>query len=102
MRTWPALDVGAAFGRPTKGAGVSRPELFQAALIDYEIAAIDETAGDSWRVFFQSVAERDRAAISLSSDFPDLSFQPVDVPDEDWAARSQASLRAVRVGQITV
>jgi ribosomal protein L11 methyltransferase len=27
---------------------------------------------------------------------------PVDVPDEDWAARSQAALKAVRVGNIIV
>lgn len=92
MRTWPALDVGR----------LRASDLLQAALTDYEIAAIDETAGDSWRVFFQSHADRDRAAAGLSAEFPELSFRAVDVPDEDWAARSQASLHAVRVGKITV
>ena len=36
------------------------------------------------------------------SEFPALTLTPVDVPDEDWAARSQASLKAVRVGNLIV
>src|SRR5262249_58526932 len=47
-------------------------------------------------------AERDRAAEGLRTDFAELEFTPIDVPDEDWAARSQAALRAVRVGTIVV
>jgi ribosomal protein L11 methyltransferase len=38
----------------------------------------------------------------LQTMFSDLAFTPVDVPDENWAARSQAALRAVRVGAIVV
>jgi ribosomal protein L11 methyltransferase len=85
-------------------SGLSRADvdLFQGALADHRIAAIDETSDDAWRVFFHTIAERDRAASLLATAFPALAFQPIDVPDEDWAARSQADLRAIRVGNIIV
>lgn len=94
---WPALDVGLT---TESTAGVE--DLFQAALSDYDVVAIDEGPPEGWRVFFSSAAERDSAAVHLSVDFPGLSMRPVDVPDEDWAARSQASLRAIHVGRIIV
>jgi ribosomal protein L11 methyltransferase len=89
-RIWPALDI-----HPVS-------EVLQAALVDYDASAVDERSPDDWRVFFTSAEERDRAAAALRIEFPRVTFQPVDVPDENWAARSQASLRAVRVGTILV
>jgi ribosomal protein L11 methyltransferase len=97
MRTWPAVDV--VFDQ---GAGSRRPDLFAAALTDYDVAAVDEPAEDRWRVFFHTPAERDRALVSLSGDFDDLTLVPIDVPDENWAARSQAALRAIHVGRVAV
>ena len=93
--TWPALGVSGF--RRTEGV-----DLFQAALTDYDIAAIDETSEDSWRVYFQDESERTRALAALAPRFPTLTFHPLDVADEDWAARSQASLRPVQVGRIIV
>jgi ribosomal protein L11 methyltransferase len=84
------------------GFGDGRPELFEAALTDYDVAAVEETSGDSWRVFFHDAAERDRAAAALATAFPGLHLAPADVADEDWAARSQADLRAIRVGNVIV
>ena len=95
MRTWPALVV-SGFSR-TDGA-----DLLQAALTDYEIAAIDETSEDSWRVFFHDDADRTRALQTLGPRFPTLTLRPEDVADEDWAARSQASLHAIQVGRVIV
>ena len=92
MRTWPAIDI----------ARLDAPDLLQAALYDYDVAAIDERSSDAWRVFFGTHADRDRAAAALPRDFPQLWLQSIDVPDEDWAARSQASLQAIRVGRIIV
>ena len=100
MRHWPALDVGCLKALTSPDAGAA--ELLLAALTDFEIAAIDETDNERWRVFFTSSAERDRAAGALRARFPDLSFTAAEVPDEDWAARSQADLRAVRVGRVIV
>jgi ribosomal protein L11 methyltransferase len=88
-RTWPALDVRHV------------PEFFEAALTDYHVTAITE--GDEvWRVFFHDADERDRAASGLRDAFASITLEAVDVADEDWAARSQASLRAVQIGRIIV
>jgi|SoiMethySBSTD1v2_1073268.scaffolds.fasta_scaffold68414_1 ribosomal protein L11 methyltransferase len=107
MRTWRAIRVGRLKAAPTSDHGSTTDlnagaELFQAALIDYDVAAIDEHSDDEWRVFFHSAAERDRALAGLREHFPELTFDTIDVPDEDWAARSQANLRAIQVGGITV
>jgi ribosomal protein L11 methyltransferase len=101
---WPALAV-SGFGQSTATAdstGATLAELFQAALTDYDIPAIDETADDVWRVFFLTEEARDQAAAALRPAFPTLSIEPVDVPDEDWAAKSQANLHAVQVGRVIV
>jgi ribosomal protein L11 methyltransferase len=102
MRSWPALDVGRL---PPSPAGFGEPggdDLLQAALTEFNIAAIDERAPDSWRIYFHDIAERDHALSSLRAAFPDLAFSPLDVADEDWAARSQAALTRIEVGRIIV
>ena len=90
MRTWPALEIAAP------------DDLVQAALADFDVAAIDDNAPDVWRVFFHTDDGRDRAAAALREQFPHVTATPVDVPDEDWAARSQAELKAVRVGNLVI
>ncbi len=97
VRTWFALDV-SGFGT----AAADTPDLLQAALSDHDAAAVDETSADGWRVFFHTEAGRTRAAGALAEAFPRLTIHSIDVADEDWAARSQASLHAVRVGRIIV
>jgi len=108
--TWPALEVSRLTPAPAtedgastaEGAGVSRLDRFQVALLDYQIAAIDEATPDFWRVFFSTSVERDEAAEHLARQFPGLSIRPLDVADEDWAAKSQGTLLAVRIGNIIV
>jgi len=97
VRTWPALGVGRLTGIAPDG-----PDLLQAALADFAVAAIAEHSPDAWQVFFDSPLERDRARTDLRRLFPELTFDPLDVADQDWVARSQADLRAVRVGNIVV
>jgi ribosomal protein L11 methyltransferase len=94
VRIWPALDI-------SVGPVLDRIDLLQGALADYSVTAINEDA-TAWRVFFQSAAERDRAGNALRAAFTDLTLEAVDVPDDNWAARSQAALRAVRVGSVVV
>lgn len=84
------------------GTTFERSDLFQAALADYDVTAINEDDDSMWRIFFHTGDERDRASAALSDAFTELAFEPIDVPDEDWAARSQAALRAVRVGSIVI
>ncbi|HYE84993.1 MAG TPA: 50S ribosomal protein L11 methyltransferase [Vicinamibacterales bacterium] len=55
-----------------------------------------------WNVCFSDHDERDRAGKAVALALPSLRIERVDVPDEDWAARSQQSLKAVRAGSFIV
>jgi ribosomal protein L11 methyltransferase len=82
-------------------------DLVTASLDEHAPSAIHETGADdapSWRVFFGSRGARDEAQRALTAAFATrgLALEAIDVPDEDWAARSQAGLRAVRIGRILV
>jgi ribosomal protein L11 methyltransferase len=83
-------------------AAASQSDLLQAALLDYGVAAIDERPGGGWRVYFHDIDDRDRAVRAIGASFLHFSIRAEDVPDEDWASRSQAGLRAVRVGRLAV
>jgi ribosomal protein L11 methyltransferase len=106
MRSWPAIVVSGLLAHRSAeregGGQTEEAELLQAALTDHNIAAIDEAADDSWRVFFHDDADRTRALQTLGPRFPTLTLRPEDVADEDWAARSQASLHAIQVGRVIV
>ncbi|MCY4029540.1 MAG: 50S ribosomal protein L11 methyltransferase [Acidobacteria bacterium] len=56
------------------------------------------------RVHFEAHGDRDAAVRAITRSLgPDgVIVREVDVPDEDWAARSQAGLRAIRVGRVVV
>lgn len=102
-RTWPAIVV-SGLGRaqaPSTAAWASE-EALHAALAAHDVAAIDEPSEDQWRVFFEDASDRDLALARLRERFSDLRFDSIDVADENWAARSQQALRAVRVGRIIV
>ena len=43
-----------------------------------------------WNVCFDEAGERDRAAAAIHDAVPHLTIERMDLPDEDWAARSQA------------
>ena len=109
-RTWPAIVVSGLVRRSAEREGGSRSstagadnaDVLHAALANHSIAAIDEPSEDQWRVFFNESADRDAALAALPARLPDLRFDPLDVADENWAARSQAELRAVRVGRLIV
>ena len=94
----PALDV----HTPADDARLT--PLLDALLDDCEPFAIEDLAPSRRRVHFFSAQARDAAARVIGSRFgPDgVSTRPVDVPHGNWAARSQANLRAVRVGGIVV
>jgi ribosomal protein L11 methyltransferase len=58
----------------------------------------------AWRVFFASARGRDeaRGALARSEWAERVDIEAVDVEDEGWAERSQASLRAVQVGRLII
>lgn len=87
MKRWPALDIGGP-----------DPDLLLALLDDFQPTAVEERA-DELRAFFADPRQRDAACDALS---PRFMVRAVDVPDEDWARRSQEDLKPITVGRITV
>jgi ribosomal protein L11 methyltransferase len=69
-----------------------------AAIDDFSPTAIEER-DDAVRVFFSTAAARNEAQLALARDF---AVAPIEVPDEDWARRSQENLQPVTVGGITL
>ena len=100
MKTWPALLIHFASGGLLP-EGESR---------DLLLTALDETCTTAiqelpyyWFAVFPTAAYRDRAAAVLPGSVPGvIRTEPVDVPDDDWARRSQRELTPVRIGRVVV
>ena len=95
-RTYPALQL----------SWLTAPE---AGAIDLALAEIDADSptavqdhDNGIRVFFQSSDLRDRALARLRQLDPAPTCTSLEVPDDDWAARSQASLGAVTIDRLIV
>jgi ribosomal protein L11 methyltransferase len=97
-KAWPALDIHLPSCDP------QLQELAVAELDDFQPTAIHEPDDTSrLRAFFTTTDSRDAAARALRASFGAHVFiEAICVEDEDWAARSQALLRAVTVGRITI
>jgi ribosomal protein L11 methyltransferase len=93
-RTWPALEV--------SGFSDAAGDLLQADLMDFDVEAIDESVPGRWLIFFRTAAARDRALDRVRAAYPSAAAAPLAVADEDWAARSQAGLKAITVGRLIV
>lgn len=100
MSDWPALDL----SFPASPASeIPLPELVAAALDGLGVVAIEETDDSHWRVVFREDAARSHARETLADAVGlGLAMTPSDVADGNWAARSQAALCAIRVGQVIV
>ena len=117
-RTWPALLLRASVVDDTE-------DMVSAVLTDFSPVAIHDLAERPlppgglwdptyppipdppptplhWNVCFNDVDERAQAADAIRAALPDLSIEPVDLPDEDWAARSQAALTMVHAGRFII
>ena len=79
-------------------------DLVLAELDDFQPTAIQESDDASrLRAFFSSPESRDAAARALAASFGNHLFvESIAVEDEDWAARSQAQLRAITIGRLVV
>ena len=101
MAEFPALDLQWRSG-PDASELV---ELLHTVLDEFEPQAIhDHESAGGWRVFFKTPRQRDRAAEALRASFGHrlAAVAAVDVPDEEWARRSQAGLTPIRIGRIVV
>jgi ribosomal protein L11 methyltransferase len=105
MAAWPAIEI--VFPGPGAAGEPGILTLQDRVLADLDglnLVAISEQPGETWQVFFRSEGDR-AAAIALlhATNGPGaLGLRPIDVDDEDWARRSQESLRAVRAGRVAV
>jgi len=72
--------------------------MLAAAVDDFSPLALEPRDSDV-RVFFATAADRDAARRALTLQY---DAAPVDVPDDDWARRSQENLQPVTVGRITI
>lgn len=97
-RSHPALDLSWPTAPDADAVGRTLAE------IDADSPTAVEERDDGVRVFFPSAALRDRALKRLRElDLtPTCTCTPVEVPDDDWAARSQASLGPVTIDRIVV
>jgi len=106
VKRWPALDLHV----PLRDRDADEAAgLFAAVLDDFSPTAVTELEAHgrselAYRVFFATPDARSAAAHGLeqTGGWPGLSCAPIDVDDEAWAERSQASLTAIRVGRLIV
>lgn len=117
-RTWPALVLRA-------GVVDDSEDMVSAVLTDFSPVAIHDLAERPlppgglwdptyppipdppptplhWNVCFNDPAERDQAAAAIRAALPDLAIESVELPDDDWAARSQATLTMIHAGRFII
>ncbi|HJO38906.1 MAG: 50S ribosomal protein L11 methyltransferase [Vicinamibacterales bacterium] len=78
-------------------------DLTLALLDDFRPTGLD-TSDNPWQVYFATTEACDGARLAIVDQLAGLgvSAEAVDLPDEHWAERSQAALRAVRVGRLVI
>ena len=95
MRVYPALRI--TFFEPPSEEQIDR---LLAQLDDFRPTAIDDI-DNGVIAYFVSASARDDALAQLGA-FELVDVTAEDVPDENWAERSQAALTPVTVGRLTV
>jgi len=99
-RGWPSLELRYAVMPGDSRAAAE--ERAAAAIDDCQPTAIVEHP-DRWLLSFSSPQLRDQAAARLADALgADARVEALELPDENWAARSQAALGPVRAGRIVV
>ena len=95
-RFYPALDV--TWSAPPASDVVDR----LLADLDESSPTAVEDRPDGIRLFFLTTADCDRAISLAALAAPDARLAALAISDEAWAERSQAALRPVTVGRITI
>ena len=95
MRDYPALEFRQAAGE------LPLVDVVGPLVDDYRPTAFEEHDG-GLRVFFADDVSRQAALAAALARAQGLEVRAVDVPDENWAERSQASLRAIQAGALTI
>jgi len=78
-------------------------ERLLAEVDDSRVTAVDQDpATGATRFFFSTAESRDEAATTIRAIDATAHVTAIEVSDENWAERSQAAIKSVRVGAITV
>lgn len=104
MRTWPALALRFPASEAVPPPAGVLQDLVSATLDGLDVLAIAEPGEGTWQVCFRSEEDRATAEAALRAAHgpAGLGIDAIDLPDEDWARRSQAALGAVRVGRLVI
>lgn len=105
MADYPAVDLHFTDPHSPGGPDDALQDRIYVVLDEFAPIAIQEAeTGDGWRVFFRTPEIRDGAAAAVRAALPAqlVDVTTVDVPDEDWARRSQQNLKAVRAGRLVI
>jgi len=94
LAEYPALDI------PCDDLDSPLSDRLYALLDDYDPLGI-QTTDRGLRVFFRSTAMRDQAGRAIAQR-ERIETAAIEVPDEDWARRSQENLRAINAGRLIV
>ena len=104
VRTWPAAEL--TFDAAAAGAtppDISLRDAIALALDDSPPAAIHEADERRWVLVFASLQDRADALRAIERVAGGtVRAALLDLDDENWAARTQAQLKAVRIGGIVV
>ena len=96
----PALDIQ---GPADEQSPLPLLDAVAAVVDDFAPCAIEARGPGSARVYFASESDRDAARAAVDDACgPRVRTMAVAVADDDWAARSQADLRAIQVGRVVV
>lgn len=95
-RRYPALLL-----RWTSPQDDDRRDRLLAELDEFGVTAVDDLDGAA-RFFFPTAEARDRAAAAMPAIDPSAACERALISDENWAERSQASITAVRVGELVI
>lgn len=100
-RTWPAIDV--ALRPPLTPATAEFPDTLALVLDGMDAVAVEEHPDGAWRVFFEHTQSRDACLAVLRAQFQGVAaIDSVEVEDEGWAVKVQASLGSIRAGRFVV
>lgn len=104
-RAWPVVRVlvPTTATRHVADVELTREERLMLRLDDFQPSALESLDEGQWLVHFAQRPPLDEMTAMLREEFgPEVTTQLEWLPDEDWATRTQAQLKAVVVGSLII